>query len=424
MVGEIRSEALEGGSGGEGVARAVHYLDAVAFQHGDEQVCELLRGFETEVFLVVPLGLVRVELGAGFLHFVQREGLHQLRQGEHFAVVSGVPAQHGQQVHEGLGEVTVLPVAVGHFTGLGVLPGQREHGEAQFVTVPLGEFSVADGLQKKRQVGEAGHGVLPAEGLVQQIVQRQGRQPLLSADHLRDFHQVVVHYVGEVVGGELIGPFPQHLVVQGVRIHFHVAADEVFHLHDAVVGHLEADGPVRGGFQQALHLLLREGEGVAKFLPGGGVVHKGLSGGLGGGAALVKLFGAVESVIGPAVCHKLLGILPIDGPSLALAVGSVGVFLIGHLHYFAVFVHALVGNDSAPAEGFDDILFRSRHKTVGVCILYPDDEISSFLLGVQVVIQSRTHAAHMQRPGRRRGKSYTCSSFHHFKIEGAKIVLF
>ena len=72
---------------------------------------------------------------------------------------------------------------------------------------------------------KAGHCFGPAEGLVEHIVKGKGREPLFSADHLRDFHEVVVHDVCEVVGGEFIGPFPEDFVVEGVSVHFHVAAD-------------------------------------------------------------------------------------------------------------------------------------------------------------------------------------------------------
>ena len=286
---------------------------------------------------------------------------------------------------------------MGHFSGLRILPGQREHREAQLVTVSLGEFSVADGLEQQGQVGEAGHGVGPAKGLIQKIMQRKGRQPFLSADNFGDLHQVVVHDVGQVVGGQFIGPFPQHFVVQGVGVHFHVAADEVVHLDDAVFRHLEANGPVRGLFQQALDFGLGQSEGIAQFLAGGGVVHEGVALGLGGGAALIEVVCAVKGVIGPAGGHQLLGILPIDGAALALAVRRVRMLLTGYFHHLAVLVYAFVGNDPAPAQGFDDVGFGPRHKTVGVGVLDADDEISAFLLGIQVVIQCRTHTAHMQR---------------------------
>ena len=137
MVGEICAEALEGCASGKSVAGAVNHLAAVALKDGDEEVCEFLGGLEAEVLLVVPLSLIRIELCAGFLDFIKRESLYKLVQGEHFAVVAGVPAKHREKVHKCLREIAVLTVAVGNLTGLRVLPGQGEHREAKFVTVSL-----------------------------------------------------------------------------------------------------------------------------------------------------------------------------------------------------------------------------------------------------------------------------------------------
>ena len=131
------AEALEGCARGKGVAGAVNHLAAVALQDGDEEVREFPGGLEAEVLLVVPFSLIRIELCAGLLDFIQGKSLNKLVQGEHFAVVAGVPAKHRKKVHEGLGKIAVLAVTVRDLTGLRVLPGQGEHREAQFVTVSL-----------------------------------------------------------------------------------------------------------------------------------------------------------------------------------------------------------------------------------------------------------------------------------------------
>ena len=57
-------------------------------------------------------------------------------------------------------------------------------------------------------------GGLPAECLVQQQVFRIGRQVFRSPDNVGDVHEVVVHYVGEVVGGHAVA-LEQHLIVKG-----------------------------------------------------------------------------------------------------------------------------------------------------------------------------------------------------------------
>ena len=369
------------------------------FQNGNEEVRKLLRGFHAQVFLIVPLGFVRIELGTGLLHLVKGERLDEFRQREHFPVVTGIPAQHSQHIHESFREVAVFTVTAGHFAGFRILPFQGEHRESHLVPVPFGKFPVAHGLQQQGQVGKARHGIRPAKGFIQKIMQRKRRQPFLAADYLRDFHQVVIYDIGQVVGGELIGPLPEHFVVQGVGVHFHVPADKVVHLHDAVQGHLEADGPVRGGFQQAFHFLLRQGEGVAQAAPGGGIVHEGVFRGFGFGTTGIQFLGAVEGIIGPAGHHQLFCILPINGPALALPIRGVRMLFGSGFHHFSVLVHTLVRDDAAPVQGFDDVLFGAGHETMGVRVLDADNEITAFLLGIQIIIQSRTNTAHVKRTG-------------------------
>ena len=89
--------------------------------------------------------------------------------------------------------------------------------------------------------------------------------------------------------------------------------------------------------------------------------------------------------------------------------------LAGLFHHFAV-LHAFVGDDSAPGQGFDDILFGSRYKAMGVRIFYANDKVTTFLLGIQIVIQSGADAAHVERSGGGGGESYAGSSFHVFLI--------
>ena len=210
---------------------------------------------------------------------------------------------------------------------------------------------------------------------------------------------MVVHNVGEVIGRKFVGAFPEHFVVQGVCIHFHVAADKVVHLHNAVQGHFEADGPVRGGFQEAFYLLLRQRERVTQASPAGGVVHERFLGGLCSGAAGVQFLCRVKGVIGPAGSDELLCILPINGPALALAVRSVRMLGGGGFYHLAVLIYTLVRDNAAPVKCFNDILFRPGHKAVGIRILNADDEITALLLGIKVIVQCRTYTAHVQRAG-------------------------
>ena len=173
MIGEIGPESFKGGAGGECTARAGHHLDAVALKDGDEKIRELGGGLHPEILLVEPLGLFKVEAGAGFDDAVKGEDGDQFIYAIKFPLSAGVPAQEGQKVYEGLREVAVLTVAAGDFSGFRVGPLEREYRETKAVSVPLAQFSLAVRLQKKAQMGKVGHGVRPAKGLVKEVVQGQ-----------------------------------------------------------------------------------------------------------------------------------------------------------------------------------------------------------------------------------------------------------
>ncbi len=58
-------------------------------------------------------------------------------------------------------------------------------------------------------------------------------EPFLTADHVGDFHQVVVDNVGQVIGGQIVGALVEHLVIEDRRIDGHLSAEQVVDLHVA-----------------------------------------------------------------------------------------------------------------------------------------------------------------------------------------------
>ena len=157
---------------------------------------------------------------------------------------------------------------------------------------------------------------LPAESLIQKIVKRQRREPLLATDDLGDLHQVVVDDVGEVVGGQFVCPLPEHFVVEGGSRNLHVAADKVVHRHHAAFRHLEPDSPVSSLREQPLNFISRKSKRIAQSTPGFVVVDKSLAGSLCGSAAGCKFLRRVECIICPALSHQFFSISPVDGAPL------------------------------------------------------------------------------------------------------------
>src|SRR5690349_11626952 len=68
--------------------------------------------------------------------------------------------------------------------------------------------------------------------------------------------------------------------------------------------------------------------------------------------------------------------------------------------------NSFIRKDSAPFQGFNDVLFSAGNKTVGVSVFDAKKEIAVVLLCKKVCIQSRANSADMQRA--RRAWSKTC----------------
>ena len=211
---------------------------------------------------------------------------------------------------------------------------------------------------------------------------------------------MVVHDIGEVVCRQFVGPLPEHLVVKGIGIHLDVSANQVVHLHNDILRHLEPYGPGVGRLKEVPYLILRQGEGIAKLHPRLLVVDEGASCGLRSRPLRLKFLGSVESIVGIAVGNELVSIAAVDALALGLPVWGVRMLLRGHLDDIAILVNALVRMDAAPVESLNDVFLGARHESVGVGILDADDEVSTVLLGVQIVIESRPDASHVERTGR------------------------
>ena len=47
-------------------------------------------------------------------------------------------------------------------------------------------------------------GDVPAEGLIQEVILGGGGEVFAAPDHMGDAHEVVVHHIGEVIGGQAV----------------------------------------------------------------------------------------------------------------------------------------------------------------------------------------------------------------------------
>ena len=266
--------------------------------------------------MVEPDALVVGKLRSGLRALRDVEQRHKLVQGEEFLLRAGIPAQQGEEVDDSLGEVAVLTVATAHVAGLRVVPLQGEHGESQTVAVAFRQLAFAVGFQQQRQVGELRHGVGPAESLIEQHVERCRRQPFLATDDVGNLHQVVIDDVRQMVGGQLVGTLIEHLVVEDVALHAHLATDKVVDQHLASRLNLETHDILLAIGYQLVDLLLGQGQRVAHLTAGVGVVLEVLYLATLG----LQLLGRVKGDICLVIIQQLLHILLINIAALALAI--------------------------------------------------------------------------------------------------------
>ncbi len=215
----------------------------------------------------------------------------------------------------------------------------------------------------------------PAQRLVQQVVLRGGGQILVAAHHVGDAHQVVVDHVGEVVGGQAVR-LDQHVVVQRVAVHLHVAVDHVVEARLALGGDVLADDPGLARVQLRLDLLPGQVQAVL-------VVLEGLALLLGRLAAGVQALLGAEAVIGVAGFHQLFGEGHVGVLALGLHIGAAG----------AAHVRTLVVAQPGGGHGFVDDLHRAGDLALLVGVLDAQYELAPGAAGIQIGVQRGAQVA-------------------------------
>ena len=210
----------------------------------------------------------------------------------------------------------------------------------------------------------------------------QGGEPFLAANDQVGTHEVIVHRVGEVVGGDAVGlEQDEVLIVDG---HFQLAADEILEgdLLLAVAIGEQAQNPGIACGQVGLHLFHGElAVGQHLCLTGGGLglpVHVLDLGLLVGGLQSVQLLLCGEYGVSLALGNQLLGEDVVEVGAEALLVGAV-VTDVGHLAVGAQ-NGTLVEVDAVALQGGDETLGGTGHLALGVGILDAEVEHAARLV--------------------------------------------
>ena len=81
---------------------------------------------------------------------------------------------------------------------------------------------------------------VPAECLIEKIVFGTGGEILVSSHYVCDAHEMVIHDVGEVVGGHSVA-LDEDLILELLVLHADVSVYQVMESRDALGRHLLAD---------------------------------------------------------------------------------------------------------------------------------------------------------------------------------------
>ena len=210
-------------------------------------------------------------------------------------------------------------------------------------------------------------GALPAECVVHEVVLGRGRQVFAAPDDVRDAHEVVVHHVCEVVGGQTVA-LQKHAVLYVFEVHRHRTVDHVVITAAALFGDVLADhiGHARGEF--FLHLFFGKAQAVLVVTADAVLVFE----------AFQPLFVA-EAVICPAKLHELFRIFLINGGALALHIRPAGAADVGAFVVFDARVLQCIIYD----------LHRAFYEALAVGIFEAKDKFAPLFFGVQIAVERR-----------------------------------
>ena len=194
---------------------------------------------------------------------------------------------------------------------------------------------------------------------------------------------MVIDNIGEMIGGQLVGTLPKHLVIKDAGVDANIATDDVVHVNVLAWLNKEADYIGVPFSDEALGLCSSQREGIAHLKACGSIVLEVLH----FLTLRCQLLWSVESDVCATGIEELLYILLIDVLAFALAVGPMA----------ATEAHTFVELNAQPFEGFKDIVLGTWHKTCGVSVLNTEDEFAAVLTGKEIIIKSRADASDVER---------------------------
>ena len=207
--------------------------------------------------MVEPDGFLIGKLSTCLRTFGDIKQGNQLVQGKQFLLRAGVPSQKSEEIDDSLREIAILTIATRGLARFRVCPSQGEHREPQTVTITFRQLTFTIWLQQQRQMCELGHGVFPAKSAIQHHMQRSRRQPLLTTDNMRNFHQVIVNNICQMIGRQLVSTFVKHLVITDITLDTYLTTNQVIHQYLLSGLHHETNHVLMTRGNQLLHFFFR-----------------------------------------------------------------------------------------------------------------------------------------------------------------------
>ncbi len=234
---------------------------------------------------------------------------------------------------------------------------------------------------------------LPAEILVQQQVLWRGIDPFLTAQHVRDAHQVIIDHIGKVVGRHAIR-LEQHLHVDLRPLELDFAAQHVAHLTDALARHPHAHHRRFTGSDPLRHFHGIERQAmpvVTGLLPGSDLLV----------TQRIEALGGTEAVKRMSAAEQLPGVLTVDLATLTLAIRCMR----------PAHVRAFIPVQAQPAQRFENRLLGLRCAARAIGILNTQNELPAMLSRKAEIEQRDIGGADMRVTGRRGGNA---GAYGHF----------
>ena len=203
---------------------------------------------------------------------------------------------------------------------------------------------------------------LPAEVLIQQDVFRCRIDPLFAANHMGNFHEVIIHHISEMVSWHAVR-LNQYLHIDLRPGDIYLATQDIFKFALTVSRNLHANHMLIAC--RLLRFTLFPSQAQAMTIVTGLTLVQHLL-----LAHLIESLGATETAKSGSIVQQLLNMLRINRRALTLPIRASTTLTAG----------ALVPRQAQPLKRAKNVLFRLACATLSVRIFYAQHEVTTVLV--------------------------------------------